>query len=63
MTDSNTIPRVVVVGGGISGLAAAHRLSTSGLSVTLVEKSEQLGGKVITEHIDGPTALLPASGR
>lgn len=53
MTDSNTIPRVVVVGGGISGLAAAHRLSTSGLSVTLVEKSEQLGGKVITDRIDG----------
>jgi oxygen-dependent protoporphyrinogen oxidase len=53
MIETGTNPRVVVVGGGISGLAAAHRLSTSGWSVTLIEKSAQLGGKVITELIDG----------
>jgi len=35
---------VVVVGGGISGLAAAYRLARAGVPVTLLEGSEQLGG-------------------
>ncbi len=35
---------VVVVGGGISGLAAAHRLAREGAKVTLLESSEKLGG-------------------
>ena len=37
---------VVVVGGGISGLAAARRLTLAGLSVLLVEGSPRLGGKI-----------------
>ena len=44
---------MVVIGGGISGLAAAHRLSMSGARVTLVEKSPGLGGKVRTDTVDG----------
>ncbi|SDG06051.1 Protoporphyrinogen oxidase [Lentzea fradiae] len=36
--------RVVVVGGGICGLATAHRLVREGLPVTLLEASDQLGG-------------------
>jgi protoporphyrinogen oxidase len=36
--------RVIVLGGGISGLAAAHRLGRAGVSVTLLEASGQLGG-------------------
>lgn len=46
-------PSVAVVGGGISGLAAARRLLQAGAEVTLVEKSLQLGGKIVTEHVDG----------
>lgn len=42
-----------MVGGGISGLAAAHRLLMAGAKVTVVEKSSRLGGKVMTEHSDG----------
>jgi protoporphyrinogen oxidase len=34
----------IVLGGGISGLAAAHRLGRAGVAVTLVEGSDQLGG-------------------
>ncbi|MCA1736913.1 MAG: protoporphyrinogen oxidase [Actinobacteria bacterium] len=45
--------KVVVVGGGISGLVAAHRLATAGAEVTVVERSPRLGGKVVTEHSDG----------
>jgi len=35
---------VVVIGGGISGLTAAHKLAKDGHSVTLVESTQQLGG-------------------
>ena len=37
-------PRVVVIGGGICGLATAHRLVRAGVAVTLLEASDQLGG-------------------
>lgn len=44
---------VLVVGGGIAGLAAAWEAARGGASVTLVEASAQLGGKVRTEAVDG----------
>jgi len=43
----------VVVGGGITGLSAAYRLTRAGVPVLLVEASERLGGKIRTERIDG----------
>ncbi|HEX5884028.1 MAG TPA: protoporphyrinogen oxidase [Pyrinomonadaceae bacterium] len=46
--------RIVIVGGGISGLAAAHRLIALGqTNVTLIEASNRLGGTIQTEHRDG----------
>ena len=39
-------PRVVVVGGGIAGLAAATALAERGVSVRLLEQSPRLGGRV-----------------
>lgn len=39
---------VLVVGGGVAGLAAAGRLSAAGLKVTLLEARERLGGRVWT---------------
>ncbi|MGH8886146.1 MAG: NAD(P)/FAD-dependent oxidoreductase [Egibacteraceae bacterium] len=39
-----TQPRVIVIGGGIAGLASAHHLSRQGAHTTLLESSEQLGG-------------------
>jgi protoporphyrinogen oxidase len=39
-------PRVAVVGGGILGLTAAYRLAQAGVSVSLYERSEDLGGLV-----------------
>jgi isorenieratene synthase len=38
--------RVVVVGAGLAGLACAYELSQRGFSVTLLERSPQLGGKI-----------------
>jgi protoporphyrinogen/coproporphyrinogen III oxidase len=47
--------RVVVAGGGITGLTAAYSLVRAGAAVTIVESSSMLGGKVATERVDGFT--------
>ena len=46
---------VVVVGGGISGLATAHRLlrDDADVDVTLLESSAVLGGKIATADLAG----------
>ncbi|WP_448571565.1 FAD-dependent oxidoreductase [Trichothermofontia sp.] len=43
--------RVVVIGGGLAGLASAYELSQRGFAVTLLERSPQLGGKVASWEI------------
>lgn len=46
--------RVVVIGGGVSGLAAAHRLVRAGVAdVTLLEAGSHIGGNISTERADG----------
>ena len=37
-------PRAAVIGGGLTGMTAAISLSSKGVKVELIEKSEQLGG-------------------
>jgi oxygen-dependent protoporphyrinogen oxidase len=51
--------RVIVLGGGIAGLAAAHRLielknqKSLDLEVLLLEASPRLGGAIATERVNG----------
>ena len=45
--------RVVVVGGGIAGLAATFLLKDAGLAVTLLEGSPRLGGKLAVSGVAG----------
>lgn len=46
--------RVVVVGGGIAGLAAAHALrGSAGLDVTVLEAADRVGGKLRTSEVEG----------
>jgi phytoene dehydrogenase-like protein len=44
---------VVVVGAGIAGLAAAQRLISAGVSVTVLEAAHEVGGRMSTEKVDG----------
>ncbi|MEU6218705.1 protoporphyrinogen oxidase [Streptomyces sp. NPDC047022] len=52
--------RVVVIGGGIAGLAAAHRLLGRGAAVTVLEASERVGGKLLPGRIAGVRVDLGA---
>ena len=47
--------RVVIVGGGIAGLSAAYRLKqhAPAVAITLIESDRRLGGKIVTERVDG----------
>lgn len=51
---------IAVIGGGISGLAAAYELAARGTSFVLLEASDRFGGLVHTAHVDGFTIELGA---
>ncbi|MFD3539390.1 protoporphyrinogen oxidase [Streptomyces sp. NPDC058662] len=51
---------VVVIGGGIAGLAAAHRLLADGVRVTLLEAGARLGGKLYAGELAGVPVDLGA---
>ena len=44
--DSVIDKSVIVVGGGISGLAAARRLKEKGFTVTVLEAQDRVGGRL-----------------
>ncbi|MFD4263474.1 protoporphyrinogen oxidase [Streptomyces sp. NPDC058534] len=46
-------PHVVVIGGGIAGLAAAFRLRNEPVRVTVLEASSRLGGKLSVSDVAG----------
>jgi len=52
-----TNPDVIIIGGGLAGLAAAIHLSLKGLSVTVIEKSSYPRHKVCGEYISNE--ILP----
>ena len=47
--------RIAIIGGGITGLAAAYRLqkTVSGADIVLFEAAERVGGKIVTDRPDG----------
>jgi phytoene desaturase len=47
------VARVAVVGAGLGGLAATARLAAQGHAVTVLEQSEQVGGKLGLLSVDG----------
>jgi protoporphyrinogen/coproporphyrinogen III oxidase len=58
------MPRVVIIGGGISGLSTAYYLSKSSIRSVLIERQPRLGGVIRTDRIHdcivehGPDSFL-----
>jgi monoamine oxidase len=53
---------VIIIGGGLAGLAAGHELTQAGHGVLLIEARDRLGGRVHTSHVPGfphPVELGP----
>lgn len=44
---------VIVVGGGLAGLAAARQCARAGLAPLVLEAGPEVGGRISTEHVDG----------
>jgi protoporphyrinogen/coproporphyrinogen III oxidase len=49
------MPDVVIVGGGIAGLAAAYELSQQGVGCVVLERHARSGGVIFSEEVDGFT--------
>jgi uncharacterized protein YqjF (DUF2071 family)/uncharacterized protein with NAD-binding domain and iron-sulfur cluster len=58
------VKSIIVLGGGVAGLTAAHELAERGYAVTLFERrSTALGGKARSENVTGATGgRLPLPG-
>src|ERR1017187_9508209 len=48
----------IVLGAGLAGLAAAHRLTEKGWNVTVVEAHERIGGRVFSHQFDEDRSLV-----
>jgi protoporphyrinogen/coproporphyrinogen III oxidase len=57
--NSSSLP-IAIIGGGITGLAAAHRLARQGVPFRLFEASPRLGGNIRTER--DPSGWLLEAG-
>jgi len=49
----STAPRVLIIGAGLAGLACARRLTQSGIACTVLEGSDDVGGRVRTDRVEG----------
>jgi phytoene dehydrogenase-like protein len=47
--------QIIVVGGGVAGLACARLLAQAGHSITLFEASDDIGGRVRSDYAEGYT--------
>src|SRR5437660_163605 len=52
---------VIVVGAGTAGLTAAWELSRAGVEVTVLERDDRVGGRVLTADVEGTPVEFGAS--
>ncbi|CAH9148637.1 unnamed protein product [Cuscuta epithymum] len=57
----NSSPSVIVIGGGISGLAAARTLQNASFEVVLLESRDRIGGRIHTDFTFGCPVDMGAS--
>ena len=49
--DSEGKPKkIIVIGGGIAGIKAAHTLSKNGYRVVVLESADYVGGRLYSKH-------------
>lgn len=53
MLQSTREADVVIVGAGVAGLSAAHRLAAAGVTTLVLEAAPFVGGRMATEKVDG----------
>ncbi|GLT57709.1 hypothetical protein SLA2020_306610 [Shorea laevis] len=58
---NSSIPSVIVIGGGISGLAAARILHDASFKVILLESRDRIGGRIHTDYSFGCPIDMGAS--
>ncbi|GLT97364.1 hypothetical protein SLE2022_149320 [Rubroshorea leprosula] len=58
---NSSIPTVIVIGGGISGLAAARILHDASFKVILLESRDRIGGRIHTDYSFGCPVDMGAS--
>lgn len=46
-------PKVAIIGGGLSGLTAGHKLTQAGIDVEIFEAKERVGGRVLSAYVKG----------
>ncbi|PYV78832.1 MAG: FAD-dependent oxidoreductase [Acidobacteria bacterium] len=49
---------VLIIGGGIAGLAAASKLGEAGFSVVVLEARNRIGGRILTQHDSSSDAAI-----
>ncbi len=59
--EDDPVEPVLVVGGGISGVAAALEVQRAGLSVTVVDRGRRLGGRMASGTTKGRPVDIGAS--
>ncbi|KAL7135350.1 hypothetical protein ABFS83_11G088700 [Erythranthe nasuta] len=57
----NALPSVIVIGGGISGIAAARMLQNASFKVIVLESQDRIGGRIHTDYSFGCPVDMGAS--